>query len=43
MSKEIIVKRKKMSLDEFSELFEKMCEERSSEMKRVLIKNGVLI
>jgi len=43
MSKEIIVKRKKMSLDEYCELFEEMCTERSSEMKRVLIKNGVLI
>jgi len=42
MSTEIKTKPKKMTLEEFRELFEKMCTECSSDMKRILIKNGVL-
>jgi len=42
MSTEIKTKPKKMELEEFCKLFERMCTENSSEMRRVLIKNGIL-
>jgi len=42
MSTEVKPKQKKMSLEEFSELFERMCTDDSSEMRRVLIKNSIL-
>ena len=35
-------KQKKMSLEEFRELFEKMCTEYASEMHGIMIKHGVL-
>jgi len=37
-----IPKPKKMTLEEFRELFERMCTECSSDMRRILIKNGIL-
>jgi len=42
MSTEVKTKPKKMSLEEFRELFERMCTECSSDMRRILIKNGIL-
>jgi len=42
MSTEVKPMRNKMTLEEFSKLFEKMCQENSSEMRRVMIKHGLI-
>jgi len=42
MSKVVKTMGNKMTLEEFSKLFEKMCEEDSSEMRRVMIKHGLI-
>jgi len=43
MFKEMKSKQQKMSLEEFRELFEKMCTECASDMRRLLIKHKVIL
>jgi len=40
--KEMKGMRSKMKLEEFSKLFEEMCQENSSVMRQIMIKHGVM-
>jgi len=42
MSTEVKPMRNKMTVEEFTKLFEKMCEENSSVMRRIMIQHGVM-
>jgi len=42
MSTEIKTRQEKKELEEFCKLFERMCAECGTDMRRILIKNGVL-